>query len=211
MRIIVTGFVPFPGVEINPSEKIIHRLNVESHPFDFIAEVLPTAFAPAGERIRELIRTHEPEFVLSLGVAAGREAMSIERFALNINDADIPDNDGNLISGQPIVADAPAAYRPTLPIEQLYAVLEAKNIPVEYSNHAGAYVCNHVMYSALHEIDQLGLLTQAGFIHIPMMTEAEGQKGAEDGLPLETMLTAVKACLGVLAGGENQDRVAFLE
>lgn len=199
MSIVLTGFVPFPGVEINPSEKIVRHLSAEQHSFDLITEVLPTAFAAAGDRIRALIRENKPEFVLSLGVAAGRDAMSLERFALNINDADIPDNDGNLISGQPIAPNAPAAYRPSLPIEQLYAAMEAKNIPVEYSNHAGAYVCNHVMYSALHEIDKLGLTTRAGFMHIPMMAEAEDQHGADVGLPLETMIGAIKACLHVLA------------
>jgi pyroglutamyl-peptidase len=196
MNVILTGFEPFPGVAINPSQQIVEHFQARDG--NWIAEVLPTAFAPAGERIRALIRQHRPHTVISIGVAARRSTLALERFALNINDADRPDTSGVQASGQPIRAGGPAAYRATLPLETLAETLAARSIPFSYSNHAGAYVCNHVMYCALDEIALMGLTTASGFIHIPMMTEAEDQPGADVGLPLATMIEAVEACVQVV-------------
>jgi pyroglutamyl-peptidase len=196
MTVILTGFEPFPGVAINPSQKIVEHFQVRDG--DWIAEVLPTAFAPAGERVRALIRQHRPGAVISIGVAARRTTIALERFALNINDADRPDNSGVQASGQTIRAGGPAAYRATLPLEVMAEALAARSIPFSYSNHAGAYVCNHVMYCALDEIALLGLTTASGFIHIPMMREADDQPSAEVGLPLAQMIEAVEACVQVV-------------
>ncbi|RMG75738.1 MAG: pyroglutamyl-peptidase I [Chloroflexi bacterium] len=195
MTIILTGFTPFPGVAINPAQVIVERIASDPayQPY-IITEILPTVFQTAGERLRALIRQHHPDVVICLGVAAGRKKISLERFALNINDASKPDNSGLLAQGQPIIPDGQHAYRSTLPLEQFYTAIDSLGIPVEYSNYAGAYVCNHVFYTAQHEIDCSGLNTRAGFIHIPMMTEAN----AEEGLPIDTMTAAIKACLATL-------------
>ena len=206
MRILLTGFVPFPGVEINPSQLVVERVaaNVKAGNFpvkgalELTAEVLPTAFKPAGLRMRELIREIDPDLVILLGVAARRDAICLERFALNVNDSPKPDNDGVLASGEPIVVNGPEAYRSTLPLGLLHKSLEAQNIPVKFSNHAGAYVCNHVFYVARHEIELLGSKAKCGFIHIPMHREAEGQPFAENGLPIDTLVEAVLCCLEVL-------------
>lgn len=198
MTILLTGFMAFEGVDINPSQKIV----AEVHGFgasDIYVEVLPVVFDDAGARIRHLIRTLRPSAVLSLGVAAGREAINLERFALNINDAKIPDNMGRQAHGQAIVPNGAEAYRSTLPLTQMHHALNSRDIPVTYSNHAGAYVCNHVFYCARHEIETLGLNIPCGLIHIPMMREINHPK-AENGLPFQTMLDAVLCCLDVLRG-----------
>ena len=194
--IVLTGFTAFAGVDVNPSEKIIQYIQAQEVD-DVVAEVLPVTFQTAGERIRELIRDHQPHAVMMLGVAGGRDAINLERFALNINDATVPDNSGKRVSGQEIVPDGATAYRSTLPLEMMKAKLESLEIPVVYSNHAGAYVCNHVFYCARHAIDTNGLNIPCGFIHIPMMQEAN-HEGASVGLPLQTMIDATVACLDVL-------------
>jgi pyroglutamyl-peptidase len=206
MRVVLTGFVPFPGVEINPAQLVVERVSAKvkdgsfqmRSAFELTAEVLPTAFQSAGVRIRELIRDIDPDIVISLGVAARRDAICLERFALNVNDAPKPDNDGVLANGEPIVVNGPDAYRSTLPIESLHKAIQECNIPVKFSNHAGAYVCNHVFYSARDEIEQSGSNAKCGFIHIPMHREAEGHPFAGNGLPIDTLVEAVLCCLEVL-------------
>lgn len=193
--IILTGFTPFPGVPVNPSEKIVSHI-AALHLECVCTEVLPTAFMPAGDRIRTLIREHQPRAVVSLGVAASRPQFSLERFALNVNDAPIPDNDGHIAQGQPIVPGGAEAYRSTLPLDKMLTALTEKGIPVAYSNHAGAYVCNHVFYIARHEVEQQGLDSFCGFIHIPMMHDHDEDKNT--GLPLQTMTDGVLACLEIL-------------
>ena len=201
MKILLTGFTPFPGVEVNPAQFVVEQVaeQMQGETVELIAEVLPTAFVAAGERIRQLIWEIQPDVVISLGVAAGRDAISLERFALNVNDADKPDNDGHTASGQSIVENGPAAYRSTLPLDALYQALSERNIPVKFSNHAGAYVCNHVFYVARHTVEQMDVPALCGFIHIPMHTEAEGQPGAEVGLPIATLVEAIMDCIAVIS------------
>jgi pyroglutamyl-peptidase len=199
MKILMTGFVPFPGVEINPSELLIRYYQDGAVPLpdgvQVIAEVLPTAFEAAGLRIRELIREEQPDAVLGLGVAQKRDKINIERVAHNWDEAKIPDNDGVLRSGQKIAPDGAETYFSTLPVDKLLAAMSAAHIPAVLSDDAGRYVCNHVYYSARDEIEHLDKHIPCGFIHIP------GLAGVGDfpGWEMERLLDAVKCCVGVVA------------
>ncbi|MEO1290431.1 MAG: hypothetical protein AAFV93_22015 [Chloroflexota bacterium] len=109
--------------------------------------------------------------------------------AININDASIPDNEGKLKQGQQIVPDAPVGYWSTLPLEMMYDSISMAKIPVKYSNHAGAYLCNHVMYRALHYLAMTGKADiPCGFIHVPDVTA----------IPLKQQIQAIELCLQVL-------------
>jgi pyroglutamyl-peptidase len=196
--VLLTGFDAFPGVPLNPSGEIVKRIAVDAAYDHVHAEVLPTVFTEAGERLTDRIKRLNPRYVMMVGVAAGRDKINLERFALNINDAPKPDNAGNLASGTPIDPDGPLAYASTLPLDRLYKALDAADIPVIYSNHAGAYVCNHVFYVARRIIEKAALAAHAGFIHIPMMSDDPNMPFAENGLPLDTMTDAIKVCLDAL-------------
>lgn len=202
MRILMTGFTPFPGVDVNPTQLLLRYFQDETVPLpagvQLIPEILPTAFETAESRLRQLIRDEVPDVVLGLGVAQKREAINIERVAHNWDEATIPDNNGVQLSGQKIVADGPETYFSTLPVERMLAALQAGNIPSVISDNAGRYVCNHVFYCARHEIDQLGLDTPCGFVHVP------GLAGIGDfpGMTIEQLLDAVQSCLKVISGNE---------
>ncbi|MFW5691297.1 MAG: hypothetical protein ACOCXZ_02240 [Chloroflexota bacterium] len=198
MTILLTGFSPFPGVPVNPSQAVVEAIAADPAYGHVITTVLPTAFAAAGDCVAALIKAHQPRAVMMLGVAAGRDAINLERFALNINDASVPDTSGVQASGQPIDPDGPAAYTSTLPLDRLFAALDAARIPAKFSNHAGAYVCNHVFYTARHTVEQARLPTRVGFVHIPMHSDDADQPGADKGLPLGVIVDAVKACLDAL-------------
>ncbi|MGE3913220.1 MAG: hypothetical protein AB7K36_27930 [Chloroflexota bacterium] len=202
MTILVTGFEPFGGVATNPSQRIVEALTgngAARHGVALVTEILPTEYEAAGRRIVGLIREIQPTAVLSLGLAASAAAVRLERVALNLNDAVRPDNAGDLATGRPIQPDGPIGYWSTLPLDRMLAALRERDIPAIISNHAGAYVCNHVFYTARHEVERLGNGMAAGFVHVPLLAEqpdAPGPGGAK--LPLAQLVEGVECCLDVL-------------
>jgi pyroglutamyl-peptidase len=203
MRILVTGFEPFGGIPVNPSQAVVEALGRSTieRRAEVVTEVLPCEFGRAGERVVTLIRELRPDAVLSLGLAASAAAIRLERHALNLNDALRPDNAGDLASGRPIDPAGPIGYWSTLPLDAMLLALKECGIPSLITNHAGAYVCNHVMYTARHEIERQGSGIVSGFVHLPLMTEQDATPlpgGAA--LPLATMVEAVECCLAVLDG-----------
>ncbi|HEY1012464.1 MAG TPA: pyroglutamyl-peptidase I [Herpetosiphonaceae bacterium] len=196
MPIILTGFEPFGDVQVNPSEQIVRTL-ADRYPDELVATILPTVFAEAERQILELIERVRPEAVVSLGVAAGRPAITLERVALNLDDTDQPDNSGMVAAGQPIAADGPLAYWSTLPLEAMRDSVAGLGIPVRISNHAGTYVCNHVFFAARHAIESRGLQIPCGFIHVPALTQP-GVTLPYPSMELEPMISGIEQCLQVL-------------
>ena len=203
MKILVTGFEPFVGIPENPSQAIVEALRqrpVAERRAGLVTEIVPCEFRAAGERIVTLIRELRPDAVVSVGLAAGASAIRLERHALNLNDALRPDNGGDLATGRLIDPAGPIGYWSTLPLDEMLCALKGRDLPATITNHAGAYVCNHVFYTARHEIERLGTGIPCGFIHVPLMAEQDATPlpgGAA--LPLATMVEAVECCLGVLA------------
>src|SRR5262245_26005609 len=195
MRVVLTGFDSFSGVETNPSQLIAEHFARLREP-GLVAEVLPTQYEAASLRIRALVREHRPDVVLSLGVAQTRTAVSLERVALNLDDCDTPDNAGVVTSGRLIDPAAPLAYFSTLPLDSLLAALKLAAIPTAISNHAGTFVCNRVFFSARHEIEVVGLRARCGFVHVPAV--ADEARPDRPGLPLAAMLRAAEVCLAAL-------------
>lgn len=195
MTILLTGFNPFVGIDINPTEAIVEEMRrrvPNSIGLNLVAEVLPTEFAEAGNKIIHLIRQYRPERVLCLGLQEGSDQIRFERVALNLDDAIIPDNAGFCPIAKTIASDGPVAYWSTLPIEEMYAVLTQSGIPAVISNHAGTYVCNHVFYIACHEIERSRIGCRCGFVHVPQASQPPF------GLPLATLMDAIERCLHVL-------------
>jgi pyroglutamyl-peptidase len=195
VRVLLTGFQPFGKVEVNPSQLIVEHFQAEQRD-NLIALVLPTEYRAAGEGIRKAIFDFQPAAVISLGVAQRRDTISLERAALNLDDASIADNEGVIAAGELIAEDGSAAYWSTLPLQAMYVALEAHNIPVSMSNHAGTYICNHAFYVARHTLECSGITIPCGFIHIPDIAKPDDPNSK--GLPLELMITAVEICIGVV-------------
>lgn len=196
MSVLLTGFTPFSEVSVNPSEKIVALLAERP---DVIPLVLPTEYEASAEQLRAAILAHNPEAIILLGVAQNRPLICLERVALNLDDASIPDNAGDLATGRPIVPGGPLALESTLPVEAMRDALLARGIPAAVSNHAGTYVCNHVFYTARHVLTEIGRDIPCGFIHVPGLRPPEGD--AVNGLALDTMVEAVGACIDLLVRG----------
>jgi pyroglutamyl-peptidase len=205
MKILLSGFNPFAELPANPSQAIVQEIEKRWKPTEAVqltTEILPTEYRAAEDRIRNLIRVIRPDVVVCLGVAEMRGAINLERVALNWDDETAPDNAGQIRLGQRIV-DGPAAYWSTLPLEAMQNALRRHGIPVTFSNHAGTYVCNHVFYSALHEVELLNLGAKCGFIHVPSVKQKRRRTIPEEGLPLETMVSAIESCLEVIINSEK--------
>jgi len=197
MRVLLTGFEPFGDIAVNPSQCIVEHFQAQRRD-DLITRILPTEYQRAGDCVRAAIRECSPDAVISLGVAARRPQINLERIAVNVDDASIADNAGYLASGERIAPDGPVGYWSTLPLQAMKAALEAHNIPVTISNHAGAYICNHAFYTARHTLEMLNRPIPCGFIHVPALLKVRGESGSSSGLALEIMIEAVEICLDVL-------------
>jgi pyroglutamyl-peptidase len=168
-RILLTGFTPFGNEDINPSWEAVrglHGRHIGGH--QVVAHLLPTAFDDSRRELEQVMREVDPAILLGVGQAGGRSRLSIERVAINVQDARLPDNAGAQPIDEPVIAGGPAAYFSTLPIKAMLAALQADGLPVEISNTAGTYVCNHVAYLMLH-LAARHPDVRAGFIHIPYL------------------------------------------
>ena len=200
LRVLVTGFEPFGGGSVNPSEQAAHALAAAPPPgLRLAAAVLPVTYAGALPALRAAIARHEPDVVLALGLAGGRPHIAVERVAINIDDARIADNDGARLIDAPVVAGGPAAYFATVPIKAITAAIRAALVPAEVSQSAGTFLCNHVFYQCCHiaAIERPGL--RAGFLHLPWLPEQAIARPGEASMTLAAMLTGLRAALAALA------------
>lgn len=173
-RILLTGFDPFNGARVNPSWQAVQALhNRQIGGRRIVAAQLPTVFGASLRRLDTLLDQLRPELVICVGQAGGRGALSLERVAINVDDAPIPDNAGDQPVDTPVAAGAPAAYFSSLPIKAALAALRREGLPAEVSQTAGTFVCNHVFYGLMHRIaTHPGLRhTRGGFVHVPWLPE----------------------------------------
>lgn len=192
--ILLTGFDPFGGDTVNPSWEAVSRLHGESIAGrQIVAEELPTTFDGAPKALRAALRRHAPELVLCIGQAGGRASMSLERVAINVNDARIPDNAGAQPIDTPVVRRGPAAYFTTLPIKAMHADLRAAGIPAEISQTAGTYVCNQVFYVLMHAL--AGTRIRGGFVHIPFLPQQVEAMPGTPSLDLDTIVAGLQVCI----------------
>jgi pyroglutamyl-peptidase len=194
--VLVTGFDPFGGEQLNPSWEICRQLAGTS--IDGVrveACKLPCEFRRAIETVAAATERHRPALVIGLGQAGGRAQMSVERVAINVDDARIADNSGRQPIDEPIAAGGPAAYFATVPVKAMIRAMREANVPAQVSNTAGTYVCNHVMYGLLHFLAASGNPARAGFIHVPYAEEQVLDKPAIAALSLATMVRGVRAAI----------------
>lgn len=181
--VLLTGFEPFDNDLVNPSWEAARELDgvQVSEGVQIVARCLPCAFATAGEYLAQLISELKPAMVIATGLAPGRSEISIERVAININDARIPDNLGQQPIDTAVVIDGPAAYFSTLPIKAIVKALRDAGFAAAVSQTAGTFVCNQVFYLLQHRLAGAGV--RSGFIHVPSSPPA-GQPSLVDGLRL---------------------------
>ncbi|MDZ4282167.1 MAG: pyroglutamyl-peptidase I [Hydrogenophaga sp.] len=189
-KILLTGFDAFGGATLNPSwlaVKALHGRQILGH--TVVAAQLPTVFDASLKTLNALLKQHQPALVICVGQAGGRKAISLERVAINVNDAPIADNAGGQPVDTPVKPGAPAAHFTSLPIKAMLTALQTEGIAVEVSQTAGTFVCNHVFYGLMHELATRRALkhTRGGFIHVPWLPE----QGTPN-MPLEDIVRGLR-------------------
>jgi len=196
--ILLTGFGPFGDNSSNPSQVVCQRA-VEIVPeaeYHLHTLVLPVSFRRCPEMLLDALECLRPHAVLSLGLAARARRIAIELFAVNMDDASLPDVDGICRQGQPIRPGGPAAYRSTLPNEEMLHAMRRWDVPARLSNHAGTYLCNHCLYVACDWAAGRCGTSTVGFAHL---LPTSGASDGSPGMPIERSVQAVGWLLDTIA------------
>jgi len=200
-RILLCGFGPFADVEVNPTQLLMERfrknpptvLGLELHTM-----VLDTEYEGCEWQVQDAIRSFNPHGVISFGVNKNSDRIQLERIAVNMDDSSVPDNSGTLRRGRRINDGGDAGYWSSLPLEKIHDRLTGSGIGVEFSNHAGTYICNHVFYYVHHLIRQYEMDCISGFIHLPPLTDHIRESwGAKRGMDMDTMFAGARLCVEV--------------
>lgn len=199
--VLVTGFEPFDGGMVNPSSELARTLDGKSMDgADVVGRILPCVFDQASRLLLSWIDELEPAVVVCLGLAGGRTGLWVERVAVNVDDARIPDNSGYQPVDRVIIPDGPVAYWTTLPAKAIVARWEERKIPGGVSQSAGTYVCNHVFYTLMHALqnEQRGAWgALGGFIHVPYLPQQSEAQAGQPHLDFESQCQAIEDALHV--------------
>ena len=229
-KLLLTAFTPFDGERINPALEAVKLVKDKIGNLEIVKLEVPTVFGKSIETVREAIEREKPDFVLSIGQAGGRAEITPERVAINLDDARIPDNEGNQPIDEPIFPDGENAYFSTLPVKAMVEAIRKEGLPSSLSNSAGTYVCNHLMYGVLYFIhneycshsmqylrdnntqyksssllfseEERSSVVKAGFIHVPYIPEQVKDKKEMPALPLSDIVRGLEAA--ILAVEENE-------
>lgn len=193
-HLLITGFDPFGGESVNPSWMAVNQLPDQIGEWKLTKLQIPTIFGTAAESVLSTASSTQPDVILCIGQAGGRNAVTPEVVAINLREARIPDNAGQQPVNTPVVEGGPAAYFSTVPVREMITAISNIGLPASLSYSAGVFVCNDVLYTLLHYFRNTP--TQVGFIHVPYLPQQ-----AKDNTPsmsLEHIIQALTAAIGVL-------------
>lgn len=190
-KLLISGFEPFGGEEINPSWEAVRSLPDEIGGYSLSRLLLPVVFGRAASLAIDAAELLCPDAILCIGQAGGRAAITPELVAINLRHASIPDNEGARPVDEPIVMGGAAAYFSTLPVRKMAEAIKAAGLPSALSYSAGAYVCNDLLYSLLSRFD--GTQTRVGFIHIPYSEEQGKQPCMKTADIIKGLITAIES------------------
>lgn len=204
MKILVTAFDPFGGESINPALEAVKLMKDKIDGAEIVKLEIPTVFRKSIDKVAEAIVKENPDVVLSIGQAGGRFEVTPERVAINVDDARIPDNEGNQPIDVPIYEDGAPAYFATLPVKAMVEAIRSAGLPSSLSNSAGTFVCNHIMYGVLYQIEKMGKNIRAGFIHVPFIPEQVARRPAP--APCMSMVDIAKALEAAVSAIVKNDK-----
>lgn len=175
--VLLCGFEPFDGDDVNPACEVVGELageRIAGHRVEPI--VMPVTFAAAVAGLEAAISASRPSLVIGIGQAGSRARISIERVAINLLDARIADNAGAQPVDLPVIDGAPAAYFTTLPVKAMLAALASAHVPAELSLTAGSFVCNTMFFALMHLLATRHPDVRGGFIHVPYLPRQAAQR-----------------------------------
>ena len=202
MKMLLTAFEPFGGEAVNPAQEAVKAVRGAAAGAEVVKLTVPTVFEKSVGVVYEAMKRERPDAVLSVGQAAGRAGLTVERVAINLDDASIADNEGRRPVDAPIDPDGPAAYFTTLPVKAMVEKIKAAGVPASVSYSAGTFVCNHLLYGVLRRIAREFPGMRGGFIHVPYLPEQTLDKPGAPSLPLEDIVRGLEAAIEAVAENE---------
>lgn len=204
MKILITGFEPFGGESVNPAYEAVKLLPDMAGDIQIVKMEIPTVFGEAGKVVETGILQHQPDAVICVGQAGRRADIGVERVAINLVEASIPDNAGNQPMDVKVQEDGDTAYFAIIPVKAMVKNIKDHGIPASISYTAGTYVCNSVMYDLLYLIDRKYPSIRGGFIHVPYATEqGVGKPVGTATMELSTISKALLYALEAVAGEDK--------
>jgi len=190
ITVLVTGFGPFSKFDINPSELIAEELNGTTiNNAEIVGLAVPvnlSNFTESIEIVYQAIEDYNPDYVFSIGLAAGEDKIRVEKIGYNFK----VETDSSL---ERIIPNGRWLRLSPFPVLKMVRELRKENIPSYMSLYGGLSLCNGLLYSLLHHIDVNDLKIKSGFIHVPMHKTEE----KPDKMELETMVNATKIIIQV--------------
>ena len=206
MKLLMTAFEPFNGNMVNPSQLILEQVEATGT-VELMKVLLPVEFKKTTSLLKQLLQEYRPDVVISLGQAGNRPEICVERVAVNLDNVrssdglrELADNAGDKPVDLPIEPDGENAYFSTLPVWELVSAIRTKKVAGAVSYSAGTYVCNHVMYTVLHEAQQHYPDMKAGFLHVPFLPEQMKGRTAGYAMELCEMIKGIQAVVDYYSG-----------
>ena len=197
MQFLITGFDPFGSSELNASCEAVRAMPAMWGDHQIITATLPVVYDKCADVLYELLDEHQPDVVLCLGQAVGREGISLEHAAVNVKASSSPDNAGVTFSGEKIAEDGPESLPSNLPLKELAYALKEVGISSKISYSAGTYVCNDLFYHLMNYASEHAKRMLCGFIHIPPCEEQRHDYA--EGTPIMPTAEAVRALKAIVA------------
>ncbi len=202
MKIVLTAFEPFGGDTVNPAQEAVRLVADEIDGVKIMKVDVPVVFGRSIETVQKVMEEERPDVVLCIGQAGGRTGLTPERVAINLDDARIPDNEGNQPIDQPVYKDGEPAYFATVPVKAMVAAIQEAGVPASLSNSAGTFVCNHLMYGVLHTIAKRYPGMRGGFMHVPFLHEQVMNRPNTPSLSGKDIAAGIEAALKAIIYSE---------
>lgn len=204
MKVLVTGFDPFGGEAVNPAFEAVKLLPDQIAGAQIIKLEIPTVFTRSAKVVEQAMEKHKPDIVINVGQAGGRSCMTVEKVAINLAEARIPDNDGEQPFDEPLREDGETAYFATVPVKAMVENMRKNGVPAHISYTAGTYVCNSIMYNVLYLAAKKFPGVRAGFIHVPYENgQVVGKPNGTPFMPLDLIAKGLE--YGIEAAVQNTE------
>lgn len=203
-KVLVTGFDPFGGESVNPAFEAVKLLPDTIADAQVVKLEVPTVFSRSALVLEDALHREKPDVVICVGQAGGRSCVSVEKVAINLVEARIPDNDGEQPLGVPLREDGETAYFATVPVKAMVEAVREGGLGAYVSYTAGTYVCNSLMYHLLYLLKRDLPEARGGFIHVPYATSQVVDKPAGTAsMSLADIARSLELAIGAAVRGEE--------
>ena len=207
MKVLLTAFDPFGGEPVNPAQEAVEAVSDCVAGAEVVKVIVPTVFGKSVDTVYEAMKREKPDVTFCIGQAGGRIGLTPEGVAINLNDARIPDNDGQQPLDEKIFEDGENAYFTSLPVKAMVEKIKAAGLPASVSYTAGTFVCNHLMYGVLYHIAKEFPGMKGGFMHVPYLHEQALKKPNTPSLSKDDIVKGIEAAIAAIVENETDAAV----